>query len=108
MPPNDFYKTLNVKRDASQDEIKKAYRRLAMECHPDRNPGNQDAEKKFKELAEAYEVLSDPEKRSRYDRFGHEGLKGFATRGFSSFDDIFQAFGDIFGGGSIFEDFFVF
>lgn len=107
MAQKDYYEILNVDRNASQEEIKKAYRRLALQWHPDRNPGNKEAEAKFKELAEAYEVLGDPEKRAQYDRFGHEGLKGYATRGFTSFDEIFEAFGDIFGGG-LFDDFFGF
>jgi molecular chaperone DnaJ len=90
----DYYEVLRVDRAASDEEIKKAYRRLAMEYHPDRNPGDVGAEVSFKEAAEAYDVLRDPEKRARYDRFGHEAVDG---GGFSSTDDIFSHFGDIFG-----------
>jgi len=107
MKKEDFYNILNVKRDASHDEIKRAYRKMALKYHPDKNPGDKKAENIFKSAAEAYEVLGDPEKRRRYDQFGHEGLKGVESRGFGNFEDIFDAFGDIFGGGgSIFEEFF--
>jgi molecular chaperone DnaJ len=92
-----YYEILEVERTASEDEIKKSYRRLAMQFHPDRNPGNRKAEEKFKEAAEAYEVLSDPEKRDIYNRYGHAGLNGVGYRGFSGFEDIFSSFGDIFG-----------
>jgi len=92
-----YYEILGVERGASGDEIKKSYRRLAMQYHPDRNPGNREAEEKFKEAAEAYEVLSDSEKREIYNRYGHEGLSGAGYRGFSGFEDIFSSFGDIFG-----------
>jgi molecular chaperone DnaJ len=102
----DYYEVLGVQRDASQQDIKSAYRREALKHHPDRNHGDAEAEQRFKESAEAYEVLSDPRKRSRYDRFGHEGTGG--SRGFSSVEDIFSAFGDVFGGGSIFGDLFGF
>jgi molecular chaperone DnaJ len=104
----DYYEILGVPRDASPDQIKSAYRKLAVECHPDRCPGDKEAEERFKQAAEAYDVLRDPEKRQRYDMFGPEGLRGVGTRTFSSFDDIFAAFGDIFGTGlgSIFGDFF--
>jgi molecular chaperone DnaJ len=105
----DYYEVLGVSRSASEDEIKKAYRKLAMQFHPDRNPGNAEAEDKFKEAAEAYEVLSDGDKRRRYDQFGHEGMRGQDFSGFSNVNDIFSHFGDIFGGafgGSIFDEVF--
>jgi molecular chaperone DnaJ len=99
----DYYEVLGVEKTADADEIKRAYRRLAMKHHPDRNPGDAEAEKAFKEAAAAYEVLSDPEKRSRYDQFGHEGFRGggAAAHDFSRMqvDDIFSMFQDIFGGG---------
>ena len=85
MSKRDYYEILDVARDSSPLEIKQAYRRLAMEFHPDRNPGNPQAEEKFKEAAEAYEVLSNPEKREIYDRFGHEGLRG--QTGFAGVED---------------------
>jgi len=96
----DYYEVLGVARDASADDIKRAYRRAAMKHHPDRNPGDAEAEKAFKAAAEAYEVLSDHDKRARYDRFGHEGLRGTAGHDFSHMDagDIFSMFEDIFGG----------
>jgi molecular chaperone DnaJ len=96
MYKRDYYETLNVSRDAGEEEIKRAYRKMAMKYHPDRNPGDKDAEAYFKEAAEAYEVLRDREKRDIYDRFGHEGLRGTGFRGFSDFSDIFSSFGDIF------------
>lgn len=104
----DYYESLGIGRDATAEDIKSAYRREALKHHPDRNPGNRDAEQKFKDAAEAYEVLSDQAKRQRYDRFGHDGLRSSGnSRGFSSVEDIFSAFGDIFGGGgSVFEDLF--
>ncbi len=97
----DYYEILSIERTASGDEIKRAYRKLAMKFHPDRNPGDQAAESKFKECAEAYEVLSDAEKRQRYDQYGHAGLKGQAGHDFSHMNagDIFSMFEDIFGGG---------
>ena len=99
----DYYEVLSVERTVDGEEIKRAYRRLAMKYHPDRNPGDAEAEARFKECAEAYEVLSDPEKRARYDRFGHEGLRGggAAAHDFSRMNvtDIFSMFSDIFGGG---------
>jgi molecular chaperone DnaJ len=102
MEDRDYYKILGVARDASEEEIKKTYRKIAMQYHPDRNPGNKDSEEKFKIASEAYEVLRDPEKREIYDRYGVEGLKGTGFTGFGGFEDIFSAFGDIF------EDFFGF
>ena len=91
-----YYEVLEISRTASEDEIKKNYRRLAMQYHPDRNPGDKEAEDKFKEAAEAYQVLMDREKRDIYDRYGHEGLSGAGFRGFSGFEDVFSSFGDIF------------
>jgi molecular chaperone DnaJ len=101
----DFYEVLTVARDASPDDVKKAYRQMALKFHPDRNPGDKDAEKKFREAAEAYDVLSDVDKRQRYDRYGHAGIEGAAHHDFRSTDDIMSAFGDIFGGG-LFGDLF--
>lgn len=98
----DYYEILEVSKNASKDEIKKAYRQHALKYHPDRNPGDKAAEEKFKEAAEAYEVLSDEDKRARYDRYGHAGVGGASGGGFSgegmTMDDIFSHFGDIFGG----------
>lgn len=96
MAKRDYYEILGVGREAGEEEIKKAYRTQALKFHPDRNPGDQEAEEKFKEAAEAYEVLRDPEKRQIYDRYGHEGLKGTGFSGFGGFDDIFSSFGDLF------------
>ena len=95
----DYYDVLGVSREATAEEIKLAYRRMAMKYHPDRNRDNPQASQQFKECSEAYEVLSDPEKRSRYDRFGHEGLQGVSMHDFShmGFEDIFSMFDDIFG-----------
>ena len=109
MAKRDFYEVLGVLKSASQDEIKKAYRQMAMKYHPDRNQGNKEAEEKFKEAAEAYEVLSDQEKRQRYDQFGADGLRGTNYRDFTDVNDIFSTFGDIFSGGfggSIFDEVF--
>ncbi|MCS6794704.1 MAG: DnaJ domain-containing protein, partial [Raineya sp.] len=113
MAKRDYYEVLGVSRNATPEEIKKAYRKLAIKYHPDKNPGNPEAEEKFKEAAEAYEVLSDPEKRKRYDQFGHSGVSGAAGFGggfgggmsmediFSRFSDIFEdvGFSSFFGGG---------
>ena len=106
MEKRDYYEVLEVAKTATADEIKKAYRKKAIQYHPDRNPGDKEAEEKFKEAAEAYDVLSNPDKRARYDQFGHAGVSGAAGNGgpfggFSggmSMDDIFSMFGDIFGG----------
>lgn len=111
MTKRDYYEILSVERTASGDEIKSSYRKLAMKYHPDRNPGNHEAEEMFKECAEAYEILSDPNKRQRYDQFGHQGVSGGpgGFSGFTDMNDIFSHFGDIFGGGgggSIFDEFF--
>jgi len=107
----DFYEILGVPKNADAGAIKKAYRKVALKYHPDRNPDNKAAEDKFKEAAEAYEILSNDDKRARYDRFGHAGVSGNAGGGFSGggmrMEDIFEHFGDIFGdGGSPFESFF--
>lgn len=99
MAQKDYYELLGVSREASQDDIKKAYRKLAMKYHPDRNPNDKEAEEKFKEISEAYEVLSDEKKRKQYDQFGHAGGQagGGGFQGFENMDDIFESFGDIFG-----------
>lgn len=107
MAKRDYYEVLGVAKTATADEIKKAYRKKAIQYHPDRNPGDKEAEEKFKEAAEAYEVLSNADKRARYDQFGFAGVDGAAGggSGFGGFngqgmsmDDIFSMFGDIFGG----------
>ena len=102
MTKKDYYEILGVPHNANEADIKKSYRQLALQHHPDRNPGNKEAEEKFKEASEAYEVLRDPEKRALYDRYGHEGLRKTGFSGFTGFEDIFTSFGDIF------EDFFGF
>jgi len=105
----DYYEILGVQKGASADELKKSYRKLALKFHPDRNPGDTQAEDNFKEAAEAYEILSDPAKRQRYDQFGHAGVRGAGGggAGFQDINDIFSAFSDIFGsGGSIFDEMF--
>jgi molecular chaperone DnaJ len=98
----DYYEILGLGRNTTNDELKAAYRKLALKYHPDRNPGDKEAEDKFKEAAEAYEVLRDSEKRALYDQYGHAGLEGSGFSGFGGFEDIFSSFGDIF------EDFFGF
>ncbi|MFK7798972.1 MAG: molecular chaperone DnaJ [Aureispira sp.] len=99
----DYYDILGVQKGASKDELKKAYRKVALKHHPDRNPDDKEAEAKFKEAAEAYEILSDEQKRARYDQYGHAGVNGqsggFNSGGFGSMEDIFSQFSDIFGGG---------
>src|SRR6188474_3465251 len=98
----DYYEILGLGKSASPEEIKKAYRKVAIQFHPDKNPDNKEAEEKFKEAAEAYEILSDADKKARYDRFGHAGMSGNGG-GYSghtmNMEDIFSQFGDIFGGG---------
>lgn len=112
MAKRDYYEILGVGKNASDEEIKKAYRKMAMQFHPDRNQGDKDAEEKFKEAAEAYEVLSNADKRSKYDRYGHQGLRGGEDfHSYQNVNDIFSHFSDIFGGAfgggsSIFDDFF--
>lgn len=105
MAKRDYYEVLEVTKESTVEEIKKAYRKKAIQHHPDKNPGNKEAEEKFKEAAEAYDVLSNPDKRARYDQFGHAGMSGAAGNGGPfgggmSMDDIFSMFGDIFGGHS--------
>ncbi|MEC9092792.1 MAG: molecular chaperone DnaJ [Planctomycetota bacterium] len=104
MSKQDYYAVLGLSKDAGDRQISSAYRKLAVKYHPDNNPNDDEATLKFKEAAEAYEVLSDPEKRSRYDRFGHSGVEGSGS-GFGNAKDIFDAFSDIFGGG-VFNNFF--
>ncbi len=108
MQKRDYYEVLGVNKNSNIDEIKSAYRQLALKYHPDRNPNDKSAEEKFKEATEAYEVLSDQSKRQRYDRFGHEGMRMGSDFGqYTNFEDIFSHFGDIFSGsmGSMFEEF---
>ena len=108
MAKRDFYEILSVSKSATADEIKKSYRKVAMQYHPDRNPGDKSAEEKFKEAAEAYEILSDQDKRAQYDRYGHAGVSGNGRGGYGgnmNMDDIFSQFGDIFGE-DIFGSFF--
>ena len=104
MAKRDYYEVLEVSKTATVEEIKKAYRKKAIQFHPDKNPGDKQAEENFKEAAEAYDVLSDPQKRQRYDQFGHAGVGGASQGGGfggagMSMEDIFSQFGDIFGGG---------
>lgn len=108
MAKRDYYEVLGIERGAGEEEIKKAYRKLAVKHHPDKNPGDKTAEDKFKEIGEAYEVLSDPQKRSAYDQYGHAAFDrrtgGFSRAG--GFHDPFDVFREVFGGGGIFEDLF--
>ena len=108
MAKRDYYETLGVGKSASADDIKRAYRRMALKYHPDKNPDDKEAETKFKECAEAYEVLSDPDKRQRYDQFGHDGLRGIGMRDYQhmKWQDIGSVFEDIFGGLGGFGDLF--
>ncbi len=105
MSKRDYYDILGVGKSSSSDEIKKAYRKVAMQYHPDRNPGDKPAEEKFKEAAEAYEVLSDQDKRGQYDRYGHAGVRGASGGHAPNMEDIFSQFGDIFGD-DVFGSFF--
>ena len=107
MSKRDFYEILGVAKNADDAEIKKAYRQMALKFHPDKNPGDKVSEEKFKEAAEAYEILSDAQKRQRYDQFGHKGVGGASGGGnHMNMDDIFSQFGDVFGGHNPFESFF--
>ena len=113
MAKRDYYETLGVSKGATGDDIKKAYRKMALQYHPDRNPGNKEAEEKFKEAAEAYDVLSDADKKAKYDRYGHQAFGGAGGGGYGyggagmNMEDIFSQFGDIFGGqGGAFDSFF--
>ncbi len=100
MSERGYYEILGIGKDASPEEVKKAYRRLAFKFHPDKNTGDKGSEEKFKEISEAYEILSNPDKRATYDRFGREGLRGAFSRGGFKWQDFthFQDFGDIFSG----------
>ncbi|HET7179029.1 MAG TPA: DnaJ domain-containing protein, partial [Chryseosolibacter sp.] len=102
----DYYEILGVEKNATAEEIKKAYRKVAIKYHPDKNPGDKEAEEKFKEAAEAYEVLSSAEKKAQYDRYGHARAGGGYGGHAMNMEDIFSQFGDIFGGGSPFDSFF--
>src|SRR6056297_1406725 len=99
MAKRDYYEVLGVEKNASAEDIKRAYRKKAIKFHPDKNPGDKEAEEKFKECSEAYEVLSDPGKRKKYDQFGHDGLRGEGMRDYShmNWQDIGSIFSDIFG-----------
>src|SRR5262245_7735163 len=97
MAKRDYYEVLGVARDVDEDGLKKAYRKLAMQFHPDRNPGDAEADAKFKEAAEAFEILRDPQKRARYDRYGHAGLDGVPGHNFRDAQSVFDIFGDMFG-----------
>jgi len=110
MATTDYYQVLGVSRDASDSDIKKAYRKLAIQYHPDKNPGDSEAEEKFKEISAAFDILKDPEKRAKYDQFGHDAFRGgYSSSGVDPFDlfkDVFGGGGNSGGFGSIFEDFF--
>src|SRR6186997_2615324 len=106
MSKRDYYEILGVNKNSQDAEIKKAYRQMALKYHPDKNPGDKESEEKFKEAAEAYEVLSSPEKKQRYDQFGHKGVGAGFNGQHMNMDDIFSQFGDIFGGHNPFESFF--
>src|SRR5437667_10651253 len=106
MAKRDYYGILGVRREAGEEEIKKAYRKSAVKYHPDKNPGDKTAEEKFKELGEAYEVLCDPQKRAAYDQYGHAAFDRRAGGFGRGFHDPFEIFREVFGGGSIFEDLF--
>src|SRR5256885_4741421 len=107
----DYYAVLEIERTATADDIKKAYRKMAVKYHPDKNPGDKEAEEKFKELSEAYEALSDPQKRAAYDQYGHAAFdprrRGFGASGAGGgFHDPFEIFREVFGNSSIFDDLF--
>jgi molecular chaperone DnaJ len=106
MAKRDYYEILGVTKSSTAEEVKKAYRKIAIKYHPDKNPDDPSSEDKFKEAAEAYEILSNPEKKRRYDQFGHQGVGGASGQSHMNMDDIFSQFGDIFGGGSPFDSFF--
>src|SRR5467141_296794 len=109
MAKRDYYEVLGVEKGAGEEEIKKAYRKLAVKYHPDKNPGDKAAEEKFKELGEAYEALNDPDRRALYDQYGHAAFDRRSGAGFGragGFHDPFEVFREVFGGGGIFEDLF--
>jgi len=106
MAKRDYYEILGVERSADEEEIKKCYRKLAVKYHPDKNPGDKNAEESFKELGEAYEVLCDPQKRAAYDQYGHAAFDRRAGFGRGGFHDPFEVFREVFAGGGIFEDLF--
>src|SRR6476660_843278 len=109
MAKRDYYEILGITREVEIEEIKKSYRKLAVKYHPDKNPGDKTAEEKFKEIGEAYEVLSDPQKRAAYDQYGHAAFDRRSGGGFprgGGFHDPFDIFREVFGGGNIFDDLF--